>query len=167
MQKGLYYIEPYMSVDHGAKTSKEIKDVMILHENGQDFATMLLYTCQTPDNAYRDAIVRLIDRQRAKGMDKYGQTLEENTTLTTEQSIEHAQEELVDALQYLEHLKQTQADKLTAEVWNRRAHADVVEVVRCKDCKWWHTDGCAFRKDAVKDLPAADDFCSYGERKGD
>ena len=42
---------------------------------------------------------------------------------------------------------------------------DVVEVVRCKDCKWWHTDGCAFRKDAVKDLPAADDFCSYGERK--
>lgn len=43
--------------------------------------------------------------------------------------------------------------------------ADVVEVVRCKDCKWWHTDGCAFRKDAVKDLPAADDFCSHGERK--
>ena len=42
---------------------------------------------------------------------------------------------------------------------------DVVEVVRCKDCKWWHTDGCAFRKDAVKDLPAADDFCSHGERK--
>ena len=61
MQKGLYYIEPYMSVDHGAKTSKEIKDVMILHENGQDFATMLLHTCQTPENAYRDAIVRLID----------------------------------------------------------------------------------------------------------
>lgn len=43
--------------------------------------------------------------------------------------------------------------------------ADVVEVVRCKDCKWWHTDGCAFRKDAVKYLPAADDFCSHGERK--
>ena len=43
--------------------------------------------------------------------------------------------------------------------------ANVVEVVRCKDCKWWHTDGCAFRKDAVKDLPAADDFCSHGERK--
>lgn len=44
-------------------------------------------------------------------------------------------------------------------------NADVVEVVRCKDCKWWHTDGCAFRKDAVKDLPAAGDFCSHGERK--
>ena len=43
--------------------------------------------------------------------------------------------------------------------------SDVVEVIRCKDCEWWHTDGCAFRKDAVKDLPAADDFCSHGERK--
>ena len=75
----------------------------------------------TPDNAYRDAIVRLIDRQRAKGMEKYGQTLEENTTLTTEQRIEHAQEELVDALQYLEHLKQTQADKLTANDYQRAA----------------------------------------------
>lgn len=75
----------------------------------------------TPENAYRDAIVRLIDRQRAKGMEKYGQTLEENTTLTTEQRIEHAQEELVDALQYLEHLKQTQADKLTANDYQRAA----------------------------------------------
>lgn len=73
------------------------------------------------DNAYRAAIVRLIDRQRAKGMDKYGQTLEENTTLTTEQRIEHAQEELVDALQYLEHLKQTQADHLTANDYQRAA----------------------------------------------
>lgn len=73
------------------------------------------------ENAYRDAIVRLIDRQRAKGMEKYGQTLEENTTLTTEQRIEHAQEELVDALQYLEHLKQTQADKLTANDYQRAA----------------------------------------------
>lgn len=43
--------------------------------------------------------------------------------------------------------------------------ADVVEVVRCKDCKWWHTGGCAFRKDCTADLPSADDFCSHGERK--
>ena len=43
--------------------------------------------------------------------------------------------------------------------------ADVVEVVRCCDCKWWHTGGCAFRKDAMGGLPAADNFCSHGERK--
>ena len=70
---------------------------------------------------YRDAIVALIDKQRAKGLEKYGQTLEDNTTLTNEQRIEHAQEELVDALQYLEHLKQTQADRLTANDFQRAA----------------------------------------------
>lgn len=43
--------------------------------------------------------------------------------------------------------------------------ADVVEVVRCKDCKWWHSGGCAFRKDSTPDLPSADDYCSHGERR--
>lgn len=71
--------------------------------------------------SYRDNIVELIDRQREKGLKKYGQTLEQNTTLSTLQRIEHAQEELVDALQYMEHLKQTQADKLTANDYQRAA----------------------------------------------
>lgn len=71
--------------------------------------------------SYRDKIVELIDQQRAKGLKKYGQTLEENTTLTTAQRIEHAQEELVDALQYLEHLKATTADNLTANDFQRAA----------------------------------------------
>lgn len=121
MKKGLYYIEPYMSVNTDTKPTEAIQHVVIVHENGPEFAKMILHTCQTPENAYRDAIVRLIDRQRTKGIDKYGQTLEENTTLTTEQRIEHAQEELVDALQYLEHLKQTQADHLTANDYQRAA----------------------------------------------
>ena len=43
--------------------------------------------------------------------------------------------------------------------------ADVVEVVRCKDCIWWHTNACAFRNDCADGLPCADDFCSHGERK--
>lgn len=73
-----------------------------------------------PDT-YRDNIVELIDRQREKGLKKYGQTLEQNTTLSTVQRIEHAQEELVDALQYLEHLKQTQANKLTVADYERSA----------------------------------------------
>lgn len=71
--------------------------------------------------SYRDNIVELIDRQRDKGLKKYGQTLEQNTTLSTLQRIEHAQEELVDALQYLEHLKQTQGDKLTVADYERSA----------------------------------------------
>lgn len=45
--------------------------------------------------------------------------------------------------------------------------ADVVEVVRCGECKWWHSGGCAFRKDSAPALPSADDYCSHGERKYD
>ena len=41
--------------------------------------------------------------------------------------------------------------------------ADVVEVVRCKDCKWWDGIECQTRDIDVVDV---DDFCSYGERKG-
>jgi NTP pyrophosphatase (non-canonical NTP hydrolase) len=71
--------------------------------------------------SYKRNIINLLDRQRQKGMTKYGQTLEDNTTLTTSQRIEHAQEELVDALQYLEHLKQAQRDHLTANDFQRAA----------------------------------------------
>ena len=42
--------------------------------------------------------------------------------------------------------------------------ADVVEVVRCKDCEYLHSDAhggyCVFRGVAT-----SDDFCSFGERK--
>ena len=38
-----------------------------------------------------------------------------------------------------------------------------VEVVRCKECKYWTGIECATRDiDVVDD----DDYCSYGERKG-
>ena len=60
-------------------------------------------------------------RQEAKGRAKYGQSLEENTTLSTVQRIEHAQEELIDAMKYLEHLKAVATDKLTANDYQRMA----------------------------------------------
>lgn len=60
-------------------------------------------------------------RQEAKGVAKYGQSLEANTTLSAEQRIEHAQEELIDALKYLEHLKAVAGDKLTANDYQRMA----------------------------------------------
>lgn len=41
---------------------------------------------------------------------------------------------------------------------------DLVEVVRCKDCKWHDSvDGPMRQCDITDD----DDFCSYGEREGD
>ena len=60
------------------------------------------------------------------------------------------------------------------ETIDKMAAADVVEIVRCKDCKhckeyeringyycnWHSTDCCTF-------ATFLDDFCSYGERKTD
>ena len=54
--------------------------------------------------------------------------------------------------------------------------ADVVEVVRCKDCKYWDTrDSKGIQGTCLcgeKDFcygsefyPFADDYCSYGERR--
>ena len=48
--------------------------------------------------------------------------------------------------------------------------ADVLEVVRCKDCKKYRTDSCAMSyTDRNEEMPhcwsRTNDFCSYGERK--
>lgn len=50
---------------------------------------------------------------------------------------------------------------------------DAVEVVRCKDCKWWQENqwsdsGEMMCKCWCDWLPTeADDFCSYGERRSE
>lgn len=72
-------------------------------------------------NQYWMNICKMNARQEAKGMEKYGEPLEENTTLTTTQRIEHAQEEAIDLLKYLEHLKQVADDGITANDYQRAA----------------------------------------------
>ena len=42
--------------------------------------------------------------------------------------------------------------------------ADVVEVVRCKDCKYFVSEIC--RHDLAMNLSRDDDFCSYAKMKG-
>lgn len=70
---------------------------------------------------YRDNIIAMIDRQRDKGLSKYGEVLEDNSTLTVDQRLEHIQEELIDALMYVEHLRAAVLDKLTANDFQRAA----------------------------------------------
>lgn len=48
--------------------------------------------------------------------------------------------------------------------------ADMVAVIRCRDCKWYKTMYC--KMDRWTDLVTvymakADDYCSYGERRED
>lgn len=45
------------------------------------------------------------------------------------------------------------------------ANPDFVCVLRCKDCKWFNTLGCAMDIVDDSDKPKEDDFCSYGERR--
>ena len=64
-------------------------------------------------NPYWESITAIAEKQRAKGMSKYGVGLENNTADATER-VRHIQEELIDALMYLtwleESLKEGEAD---------------------------------------------------------
>lgn len=40
-----------------------------------------------------------------------------------------------------------------------------VQVVRCKDCKWFGKLGCAIRIADDSDEPTENDFCSFAERR--
>ena len=44
-------------------------------------------------------------------------------------------------------------------------HDNKVEVVRCEDCKLWHSEECIFTKYCSLYVPSATEFCSHGERK--
>ena len=56
------------------------------------------------------------------------------------------------------------ANKTSIEIEDA-SDADVVEVVRCKDCKWFNKIGCAIEIMDESDKPHEDDFCSFAERK--
>lgn len=56
------------------------------------------------DNPYWERICRLSKKQRAKGMETYGQGLESNPAAVVER-IEHLEEELIDGLMYCEWIK--------------------------------------------------------------
>lgn len=58
------------------------------------------------NNPYWERITQMSDRQREKGIKTYGQGLELFNTPDAVKRIEYIQEELIDALMYLEWLKE-------------------------------------------------------------
>ena len=72
-------------------------------------------------SAYWGNICEINRRQEEKGLSKYGQTLEDNTSLMMGQRIDHFEEELIDALKYAEHIKAVLSDTLTANDYQRAA----------------------------------------------
>ena len=64
------------------------------------------------------------------------------------------------------------ATKELVSILKKVESGKLVEVVRCKDCKYWHEEigwcdeNSHFFNDGMNwDIFEADDFCSYGERK--
>lgn len=55
-------------------------------------------------NPYWERISEMAKKQRAKGIDTYGQGLEDNP-MTIMERLEYLQEELIDGLMYIEHIK--------------------------------------------------------------
>ena len=57
---------------------------------------------------------------------------------------------------------------LASDIARHEPKADVVEVVRCKDCKYWAYEYCTRPTNArtTREEKKPDDFCSYGEKKG-
>lgn len=54
---------------------------------------------------YWDNICEMQRKQTERGVKSYGMILEENTSLTIEERITMAQEEMIDMLVYMEHIK--------------------------------------------------------------
>ena len=61
-------------------------------------------------NPYWDRITELANEQRQKGIETYGQGIEDNK-LPVEERIRYIEEELIDALMYLEWLKEGLHDR--------------------------------------------------------
>lgn len=56
------------------------------------------------NNPYWERICKLADKQRSKGINTYGRGLEDNP-MTIEERLTYLEEELIDGLMYIEHIK--------------------------------------------------------------
>ena len=68
-------------------------------------------------NRYIDNVNMLMKHQEAKGLATYGQLLQDNKEMSVIDRIEYLEEELVDALMYMEHLKESVKDINVPSKW--------------------------------------------------
>ena len=91
--------------------------------------------------------------------------------LPSAEAVTHGR--LIDADVLSEKLCETTIFIKDGEVFQRMINdaptvsAEAVQVVRCKDCKWYRHIGCAIEIKDDSDRPKPDDFCSFGEKRGD
>lgn len=64
-------------------------------------------------NNYWKNVCKMQEKQTKKGLNKYGTILEDNNKMTMIERLEYLQEELIDGLMYIEHIKVMLNDKKT------------------------------------------------------
>lgn len=63
------------------------------------------------------------------------------------------------------HLQLGYSHDIISEVLKQTKTVDAVEVVRCKDCKFFHDKGYCTLVSGLCRIKPENDFCSHGERK--
>ena len=89
------------------------------YNNGYEDNFVPRDTTEKPE--YWSNICEMQKRQTEKGIKTYGQTLEDNQDMNIIQRLEYLEEELIDGLMYIEHIKDKLyqlRDILTEEVVN-------------------------------------------------
>ena len=132
--------------------AEEIADVEIMIEQMK-----MLFNCEAAVLQVREKKVkRLKERIEQNGLD-----VSENAS---------SKKQLIDANALI---KEANADGAYGYVDAKQIAdaptVDAVEVVRCKDCKYWQDNNDGYPHEECRwvheETPDADDFCSYGERK--
>lgn len=65
----------------------------------------------------------------------------------------------------LDTIEWTWAGKTAFDALKALPSADAVDVVRCKDCKWWRDTDHTCKEHSLVSPMGANEFCSRGERK--
>lgn len=60
---------------------------------------------ENPRQKYWENICKIQKSQTDKGIEKYGQVLEENLKMNMQERLRYLEEELIDGLMYIEHIK--------------------------------------------------------------
>ena len=53
------------------------------------------------------------------------------------------------------------------ENYNIRPDAPSIDIVRCRECKWWNCEMSGCKRNPSVVAWRDDDFCSYGERSSE
>ena len=65
----------------------------------------LAVNAQKPVDRYREAVIKKLDEQINKGVENYGQLLQDNESLNFQDRLTYLQEELIDGAQYVEFVR--------------------------------------------------------------